>query len=88
MAKDAAPLIAAFEKGDGELLRVDWPAETRADVKALVAADGAVLGDLRVLDTVSLLSAGDWSNQFSQDFGKLAAAADIVRADLGLPSNQ
>src|SRR5262245_2435934 len=45
-ANDAGPVITALEKADNELLRIDWPAPTRADVKALVRADGAVIDDL------------------------------------------
>jgi hypothetical protein len=85
-AKDAAPLIVAIKKADGELLSVQWPAETRADVKELVKAHGALIGDLTALESVNILSAGDWVNQFTQDAGKANAAGRIVRADLGLPS--
>ena len=84
-AKEAAPVIAAFEKADNELLRVDWPPATAVDVKALVTADGALIGDLNALENVDLLSAGNWANQFSQDAGKVSAAVNIVRSDLGLP---
>jgi hypothetical protein len=37
-AKDLAPAIAAFQKSDNALLRVDWPPAMAADVKALVRA--------------------------------------------------
>jgi hypothetical protein len=82
-AKDAGPVIAALEEADNELLRVRWPAAIRADVKALVRADGAVIGDLNgIRDAVAV---GSWANQFSKDLGEFAAAVAIVRADLGLP---
>ncbi len=83
--KDAAPAIAAHQKADNALLHVDWPSSVAVDVKALVAADGAVVGDLNGLKNIDLTSAGDWSNQLSQDLGKFSAATKIVRADLGLP---
>src|SRR5262245_54894906 len=84
-AKDAAPLIAAIQKADGKLLRVHWPAATEADIKALIRADGALIGDLRALKGVDMSSAGSLSNQFERDAGDVQAAANIVRADLGLP---
>ncbi len=82
-ATDAEPVTAALEKADDELLRVDWPATLRADVKAAVRADGAVVEDLKgIADAASV---GSWVNQFSKDIGTFAAAVAIVRADLGLP---
>jgi hypothetical protein len=87
-AKDAAPLIAAIQKADRQMLRVEWPPSTTADVKDLVRAHGALVGDLNALETLNILSAGDWVNQFTQDAGKAAAGANIVRADLGLSSSK
>ncbi len=87
-AKDAQPLIAGIQKADRELLRIDWPAPIAADIKELIRVQGALIGDLRGLENVNAFSAGSWSNQFSQDVGKLTAAANIVRADLGLPPNK
>jgi hypothetical protein len=87
-ARDAAPLIAASQKLDNALLRVDWPPSTEADMKALVRAHGAVIGDLQGLGSLDLLSKGSWTNQFLQDYGKMQAAVSIVRADLGLPPSR
>jgi hypothetical protein len=84
-ASDLAPLIAAYEDADNALLRVDWPPSIAEDIKALVAANGALIGDLRAADSQDVLSRSSWLTQVSQDGGKSAAAANIVRADLGLP---
>jgi hypothetical protein len=76
-------VIAALEEADNELLRVRWPATIEADVKALVRANGTVIGDPNgIRDAVAV---GSWANQFSKDLGEFAAAVAIVRADLGLP---
>jgi len=84
-AEDAAPVIAAIRKGNNELLRVSWSTSTMSDVKEMVRADGALIGDLAGLAGVDLFSVGNWSSQFTQDAGRLQAAVNIVRADLGLP---
>jgi hypothetical protein len=84
-AKDAEPTIAAYRAADNALLRVDWPAATRWDVKELVRADSALIGDLEALEGLDAFSTGNWSSQFVQDAEKVGAAANIVRADLGLP---
>jgi hypothetical protein len=81
---DAAPLIAALEKTDNALLRVHWPSSIAVDVKALVTGDGAVIGDLKALDSLTFRPRV-WVKQFPQDVGKLSSAAHLVRADLGLP---
>jgi hypothetical protein len=69
---------------DDKVLRVDWPPETAVDVKELVRADRAFIGDLRALENVDVLSLG-LVNQARQDTTKGGAAANVVRADLGLP---
>jgi hypothetical protein len=84
VASDLAPVIAAYEAADNALLRVKWPASIAADVKALVVANGALIGDLRAAGSQDVLSSSNWATQLSQDGGKSAAAANIVRADLGL----
>jgi hypothetical protein len=53
------------------LLRVDWPQSIVADVKAMLRADGAVTGDLRMLNGLNVFSAGNWSNQFVRDAGQV-----------------
>ena len=83
-AKDSAPSIAALRTFDDKVLRVDWPPETAVDVKELVRADRAFIGDLRALENVDVLSLG-LVNQARQDTTKGGAAGNVVRADLGLP---
>jgi hypothetical protein len=85
LASDLAPVIAAYEEADNALLRVNWPPSIEADVKALVAANGTLIGDLRAADIQDVLSSSSWATQVSRDGGRSAAAANIVRADLGLP---
>jgi hypothetical protein len=46
LGSNLAPVIAAYEDADNAL-RVNWPSVVAADVKALVAANGALIGDLR-----------------------------------------
>jgi hypothetical protein len=87
-AKDVAPAVVALEQFDNKLLRIQWPSSTAADVKQLVRAYGACIGDLTGLtgvDMHDMLSVGNWGNQFARDTGNVEAAVSIVRADLGLP---
>jgi len=84
--KDAAPVVAALQKADDQLLHVRWPSAVRADIKAFVRAEEVMVGDLSRLATLGDFLFGDWSNQFSKDANLLTAAAAIVRADFGLPS--
>jgi hypothetical protein len=86
--KDSQPLIDAYEEAGSKLLRVPWPEATRADVKDLVRADAALIADLNGLGTVDDLSADQWVSQFQHDASQAGAAANIVRADLGLPPNK
>jgi hypothetical protein len=84
VATDLAPVIAAYQEADNALLRVSWPSSIATDVKAMVTADGALIGDLQATTVQDVLSSGSWATQVSQDGGKSVAAANIVRADLGL----
>ena len=81
---DLAPVIAAYEAADRALLRVHWPPSVEADVRALVAADRVLLRDL-VPPTSTAQSSGAWTAQVARDGEKSNAAADAVRAALGLP---
>ena len=86
VVSDLAPVISAYQEADNALLRVNWPPSIAADVKALVGANGALIGDLEAADSQDVLSSSSWTTQASQDGGKSVAAANIVRADLGLPA--
>jgi hypothetical protein len=74
---------AAVHKLDTLLLRQRWPSGTRADVRALVAADAAVVGDYNASPNSSVGSAHDATTQ--KDVEADSTAANIVRSDLGLP---
>ena len=82
---DLAPVIAAYEAADKALLRVHWPPSVQADVRALVAADRVLLRDLRAADQQTAQSSGAWTARVARDGEKSNAAADAVRAALGLP---
>jgi hypothetical protein len=85
VARDAAPLADAIDKASNDLLQVDWPASIQQDIKELVKAYGALSGDLRSVGNQTIFSIANWTTQFAQDGGRARAAANIVRADLGLP---
>jgi hypothetical protein len=75
-AAQLTTLAAADSAADNQLLRVAWPTPAiTADVKAMVSADGAEIGDLQRNNDSALAA----------DQGKAVAAANIVRTDLGLP---
>jgi hypothetical protein len=84
-AKLAAPLIAALQTAENMLLRVDWPANVATDVRSLTTEIGAVVGDLDLVSGLTALDFSSWEQTLSSDGGKLSAAANAVRADLGLP---
>lgn len=85
VARDAAPLADALDKASNDLLQVDWPASVQQDVKEMVKAYGALSGDLRSVGNQTIFSVANWTTQLAQDGGRARAAANIVRADLGLP---
>jgi hypothetical protein len=85
LAADLAPLVVAIQQGDKALLPADWPPPVAADVKGLVTANRAFVVDLRAAKSQGGLSSGRWVNQPTKYNRKLAAAANVVRADLGLP---
>lgn len=68
--------VFVIRRADNSLLREQWPsAQVTADVQSLVRANGPVIGDLM----------NDDPQGFVRDQNSASAAADIVRADLGLP---
>jgi hypothetical protein len=85
---DLVPVIAAYEVADKALLRVHWPPAVEADVRALVVADRALLRDLRAADQQTAQSSGAWTARVARDGEKSNAAADAVRAALGLAAQQ
>lgn len=62
---------------DTALIRATWPsAKVQSDVETLARAGGAMVGDLEQNN----------GTEFARDAETAAADAQIVRADLGLPS--
>jgi hypothetical protein len=80
------PVAAAFEASDEALLRMAWPGPVAGDVDALVAANAALIADLRSAGSENLSGGGSWEARLSVDDVKAASAGRKVRRDLGLPS--
>lgn len=73
----ATNVVTACQAANAAALRQEWPANVMADLRAEVTADGPVFGDLAdLVDNVDNLA---------RDSGAANAAANLVRADLGLP---
>jgi hypothetical protein len=79
------PAVTAMQNADNLLLRQQWPAGVRQDIKTKVAADGAVIGDLTSLETANASDASSIEANIGRDANASAADANIVRSDLGLP---
>jgi hypothetical protein len=73
----ATNIVKACQAANAVILRQSWPANVLADLRAEVTADGPVFGDL-----TDMLSN---SGSLLRDSGIANAAANLVRADLGLP---
>lgn len=73
----ATDIVKTCQAANAVMLRQAWPANVLADLRAEVTADGPVFGDLA--DLVSN------SDNVLRDAGAANAAANLVRADLGLP---
>jgi len=70
-------LVQVEQITNAQLLRAEWPPSVGADIRALVLAEGPLLGDLSNIAT--------GSGSVGKDSGAVTAASNIVRADLGLP---
>lgn len=79
--------LTSMASFDSAVLRVRWPANTVADVKAMVRADGAFMADLAQANNQTTASVDAYRSQFARDAQAEGSAANIVRADLGLPAN-
>ena len=78
----AEPFLAAIKQSNTALLRADWSATVRPHIRSLVAADAAWVADFsRAFDT---LDAGP--TVVARDIAASRRAANVVRADLGLPA--
>jgi hypothetical protein len=79
IAKEAAPVTAALRTFDNAMLRANWSPRVRADVRAMVRADAGFQSDLE-----QLAYTRDWAG-LTRDAEASSSAANVVRADLGLP---
>jgi hypothetical protein len=74
------PFLAAIKQSNTALLRADWSATVRADIRSLVDADAAWMADFSTAyDTL------DAAATVARDIAASRRAANVVRADLGLP---
>jgi hypothetical protein len=78
----STPLANALQQFDSAVLRAPWPPGVLTDVHALTTSDAPQLSDL---ENAGSPSAVMWYSQFQRDTTAAAAAANVVRADLGLP---
>jgi len=81
----AQPVISAFENLRKSLLDGVWPVGAQRDIKALAAAIGPVIADLRSLATLDPAGVSAWVTMFAGDGARMRAADEAVRHDLGLP---
>jgi len=76
---------AAVDKLDTLLLNQQWPSATRADIRALVVADAAVVRDYNASPSSNILTGSGLNATTQKDVEADTTAANIVRSDLGLP---
>jgi hypothetical protein len=77
--------FAAVERFDTLLLSQQWPSGTRADIRALVVADAALVGDYNAFPRSNILNGSDLNAKTKKDLEADTTAANTVRSDLGLP---
>jgi hypothetical protein len=85
-AADAKPLIDAITTLRRKLqaLAAAYP-PAATDLKAVVAAQAVLQGDLASLESVNALDASSFAQTVTRDARALRAATAIVRSHLGLP---
>ena len=76
-------LADALQQFDSAILRLPWPQQVLPDVRALAAADAVELGDLH--NAVNATDGPTWARQATADIDMANEAANILRADIGLP---
>lgn len=84
-AREGELLANALEANAARLSRIAFTGQSVVDIRALLTAFGAIVGDLRAIRNQSDFSLGSFSTVFSRDEGAAAAAVTLIRADLGLP---
>jgi len=81
----ATPAAAAIDTADQQLLRVSWPHAVADAVTALVLVDTRLVGDLRILHTLSHVTTGTWKSRFEHDVAAVSAQVAVVVTDLQRP---
>jgi hypothetical protein len=82
------PLVTALQTFDSLVLRQQWPASVKQDIKTMVAADGVYQGDLQSLESANALNISTIDASVSRDANASTEDSNIVRSDLGLPPPQ
>lgn len=82
----AAPLADAYVAMDERLARIPFTGQAATDVRALVTADGQLIGDLRAIGQQTAFSLAAFQAQFGRDVAAVGSAVTLIRADLGLPA--
>jgi len=82
--KHTEPYVTALRQFDAGILSMAWPSQFLADAHALVAADGALEGNLD--GAADWTTYDSWLSEGQSDLDKARSAAAIVRSDLGLPA--
>lgn len=85
LAKVATPLAETLARVDRTLLGITWPAKLTKDIRAVVAADSAIIADLRNVSKQTARSIPTLKKQFSGDLSKLALKVSIVVNELTPP---
>lgn len=84
-AEAAKPLIKAYQEALQALARYPWVGQTATDVRTLIAAEAQVLADLQAIGDQNGFSITSFAAQLKKEAITAQSAADIVRADVGLP---
>lgn len=85
VASAAETLAVAYDAVDNVLARIPFTGSAATDIRTLIAADGALKGDLRSVSAQSAFSASAFSTALARDAGAASSAVALIRADLGLP---
>lgn len=85
LAKLATPLADTLEQVDRTLLGIVWPAKLTKDIRAVVAANSAIIADLLNVSKQTARGISTLKKQFSGDLSKLALKVSIVVNELAPP---
>ena len=82
LSRIATPLAATLDGVDHRLLAIAWPAPLDRDVHAMVAADAAVVADLRNVPNQTARSIPALKRRFSSDLSALTGRVATIIGDL------